>query len=83
MGFVESYAAVTGDGVPLGARYWPTRRVPVAGVDLVVRDVPGAAADLPPALFVHGLGGSGERPYAEGRGFAGIAQRGSPSRPQY
>jgi pimeloyl-ACP methyl ester carboxylesterase len=32
--------------------------VPVAGVDLLVRDVPGAAADLPPALFVHGLGGS-------------------------
>jgi pimeloyl-ACP methyl ester carboxylesterase len=37
---------------------WPERRVPVAGVDLLVRDVPDAAADLPPALFVHGLGGS-------------------------
>jgi pimeloyl-ACP methyl ester carboxylesterase len=58
MGFVESYAAVTGDGVPLGAQEWPARRVPVGGVDLLVRDAPGAAADLPPALFVHGLGGS-------------------------
>lgn len=58
MGFVESYGAVTGTGVPLGAQEWPARRVPVAGVDLLVRDVPGAAADLPPALFVHGLGGS-------------------------
>ncbi|WP_238153413.1 alpha/beta fold hydrolase [Kribbella speibonae] len=37
---------------------WPERRVPVAGVDLLVRDVPDAAPDLPPALFVHGLGGS-------------------------
>jgi len=58
MGFVESYGAVTGTGVPLGAQEWPARQVPVAGVDLLVRDVPGAAADLPPALFVHGLGGS-------------------------
>jgi pimeloyl-ACP methyl ester carboxylesterase len=58
MGAVESYGAVTGAGAPLGAQEWPTRRVPVAGVDLVVRDAPGAAADLPPALFVHGLGGS-------------------------
>jgi pimeloyl-ACP methyl ester carboxylesterase len=58
MGFVESYGAVTGTGVPLGAQEWPARRVPVAGVDLLVRDVPGAAVDLPPALFVHGLGGS-------------------------
>ncbi|WP_329481030.1 alpha/beta hydrolase [Kribbella sp. NBC_01510] len=55
---MESYGAVTGTGVPLGAQEWPARRVPVAGVDLLVRDVPGAAADLPPALFVHGLGGS-------------------------
>ncbi|TDW87109.1 pimeloyl-ACP methyl ester carboxylesterase [Kribbella pratensis] len=39
-------------------RKWPERRVPVAGVDLLVRDVPDAAPDLPPALFVHGLGGS-------------------------
>ncbi|WP_238150798.1 alpha/beta fold hydrolase [Kribbella sindirgiensis] len=37
---------------------WPERRVPVAGVDLLVRDVPDAVPDLPPALFVHGLGGS-------------------------
>jgi pimeloyl-ACP methyl ester carboxylesterase len=37
---------------------WPERRVSVAGVELLVRDVPGAAPDLPPALFVHGLGGS-------------------------
>jgi pimeloyl-ACP methyl ester carboxylesterase len=58
MGFVESYGAVTGTGVPLGAQEWPARRVPVAGVDLLVRDVPGAAEDAPPALFVHGLGGS-------------------------
>ncbi|TDO64101.1 pimeloyl-ACP methyl ester carboxylesterase [Kribbella sp. VKM Ac-2571] len=39
-------------------RKWPERRVPVAGVDLLVRDVPDAAPDLPPALFVHGMGGS-------------------------
>ena len=58
MGFVESYAAVTGTGVPLGAQEWPARTVPVAGVDLHVREVPGAAKDLPPALYVHGLGGS-------------------------
>lgn len=32
--------------------------MPVAGVDLLVRDLPGAAPDLPAALFVHGLGGS-------------------------
>ncbi|WP_433161129.1 alpha/beta fold hydrolase [Kribbella sp. CA-247076] len=55
---MERYAAVTGESVRLGAQEWPARRVPVAGVDLLVRDVPGAAADLPPALFVHGLGGS-------------------------
>jgi pimeloyl-ACP methyl ester carboxylesterase len=58
MGLVESYAAVTGGAVRLGAQEWPARRVPVAGVDLHVRHAPGAAADLPPALFVHGLGGS-------------------------
>ncbi|GAA1606016.1 alpha/beta hydrolase [Kribbella hippodromi] len=55
---VDSYGPVTGDGVPLGAREWPARRVPVDGVELLVRDVPDAAPDLPPALFVHGLGGS-------------------------
>jgi pimeloyl-ACP methyl ester carboxylesterase len=44
--------------VPPELQEWPERRVPVAGVDLLVRDVPGAAPDLPPALFVHGLGGS-------------------------
>ena len=55
---VDSYGPVTGDAVPGGAQEWPERRVPVAGVELLVRDVPGAAADLPPALFVHGLGGS-------------------------
>lgn len=27
-------------------------------MDLLVRDVPGASEELPPALFVHGLGGS-------------------------
>jgi pimeloyl-ACP methyl ester carboxylesterase len=37
---------------------WPERRVSVAGVELLVRDVPGARPELPPALFVHGLGGS-------------------------
>ncbi|MEV0285751.1 MULTISPECIES: alpha/beta hydrolase [unclassified Kribbella] len=55
---MESYASVTESGVPLGAQEWPARQVPVAGVDLLVREVPGVAADLPPALFVHGLGGS-------------------------
>lgn len=55
---MESYGAVTGASVPLAAQEWPSRRVPVAGVDLLVRDVPGAAQDLPPALYVHGLGGS-------------------------
>lgn len=55
---VESYGGVTGHKVPLAAQRWPSRTVPVAGADLLVRDVPGAAVDLPPALFVHGLGGS-------------------------
>ncbi len=58
MGSMDSYAGVTSSGVSLGAQEWPARHVPVAGVDLHVRDAPGAAADLPPALFVHGLGGS-------------------------
>lgn len=58
MGFVESYAAVTEAAAAVGAQEWPARTVPVAGVDLHVRDIPGAAEDLPPALFVHGLGGS-------------------------
>jgi pimeloyl-ACP methyl ester carboxylesterase len=55
---MESYGAVTGASVPLGVQEWPARTVPVTGVDLLVRDAPGAAKDLPPALFVHGLGGS-------------------------
>ncbi|MDX2969431.1 alpha/beta fold hydrolase [Kribbella solani] len=55
---MDSYGSVTGDGVPLGAREWPARRVSVDGVELLVRDVPDAAPNLPPALFVHGLGGS-------------------------
>ncbi|WP_112244037.1 alpha/beta fold hydrolase [Kribbella monticola] len=55
---MESYGAVTGTSVSLGAQEWPARTVPVAGVDLLVREVPDAAKDLPPALFVHGLGGS-------------------------
>ncbi|WP_460665380.1 alpha/beta fold hydrolase [Kribbella swartbergensis] len=55
---MESYAAVTGGAVRLGAQEWPARRVRVAGVDLLVREAPGAATELPPALFVHGLGGS-------------------------
>lgn len=57
MGSVDSYGPVTG-GVPVELQEWPGRRVSVAGVELLVRDVPGAAPDLPPALFVHGLGGS-------------------------
>jgi pimeloyl-ACP methyl ester carboxylesterase len=57
-GFVESYGAVTGASVSLGTQEWPARTVPVAGVDLLVRETPGAAKDLPPALYVHGLGGS-------------------------
>jgi pimeloyl-ACP methyl ester carboxylesterase len=55
---VETYGSVTGTSVPLGAQEWPARTVPVTGVDLLVRDLPGAPADRPPALFVHGLGGS-------------------------
>src|SRR5215216_5758515 len=55
---MESYGSVAGASVALGVQEWPARTVPVAGVDLFVRDVPGAASDLPPALFVHGLGGS-------------------------
>ncbi|TDU91628.1 pimeloyl-ACP methyl ester carboxylesterase [Kribbella voronezhensis] len=55
---MESYGSVTGTSVPLGAQEWPARTVPVAGIDLLVREVPGAAKELPPALFVHGLGGS-------------------------
>ncbi|WP_410784972.1 alpha/beta fold hydrolase [Kribbella sp. C-35] len=55
---MDSYGPVTGDAVPVELQKWPERRVPVAGVELLVRDVPDAAPDLPPALFVHGLGGS-------------------------
>ncbi|TCC10051.1 alpha/beta fold hydrolase [Kribbella soli] len=55
---MESYGPVTGDAEPVELQKWPERRVPVAGVELLVRDVPQAAPDLPPALFVHGLGGS-------------------------
>ncbi|WP_350273944.1 alpha/beta fold hydrolase [Kribbella sp. HUAS MG21] len=55
---MDSYGPVTGDDAPAELRQWPERRVPVAGVDLLVRDVPDAAPELPPALFVHGLGGS-------------------------
>ncbi|TCC42250.1 alpha/beta hydrolase [Kribbella speibonae] len=55
---MDSYGPVTGDAAPVELQKWPERRVPVAGVDLLVRDVPDAAPDLPPALFVHGLGGS-------------------------
>ncbi|HEY0617069.1 MAG TPA: alpha/beta hydrolase [Kribbella sp.] len=55
---MESYGAVTGASVPLGAQQWPARKVPVAGGELLVRETPGAAKELPPALFVHGLGGS-------------------------
>ncbi|GAB2593445.1 alpha/beta fold hydrolase [Kribbella endophytica] len=55
---MDSYAGVTGAGAPLGAQEWPARTVPVAGVDLLVREVPDASKDLPPALYVHGLGGS-------------------------
>ncbi|GAA3108796.1 alpha/beta hydrolase [Kribbella aluminosa] len=58
MGPVDSYGPVTGDAVPVELQEWPERRVPVAGVELLVRDLPAAAPDLPPALFVHGLGGS-------------------------
>jgi pimeloyl-ACP methyl ester carboxylesterase len=55
---LESYGAVTGATTPRGAQEWPARTVPVSGVDLLVRDVPGTDEKLPPALFVHGLGGS-------------------------
>jgi pimeloyl-ACP methyl ester carboxylesterase len=55
---MDSYAGVTGASVPLGTQEWPARTVPVAGVDVLVRDTPGGSPDLPPAVFVHGLGGS-------------------------
>jgi pimeloyl-ACP methyl ester carboxylesterase len=55
---VETYGPVTNASVSLGVQEWPARTAPVAGVDLNVRDVPGAAKDSPPALFIHGLGGS-------------------------
>jgi pimeloyl-ACP methyl ester carboxylesterase len=55
---MESYGAVTGASVPLGAQEWPARTARVAGVGVLVRDLPGSAPDLPPAVFVHGLGGS-------------------------
>ncbi len=42
----------------LGTRTWPGRMVTVDGADVFVRDVPDAAADAPPLVFVHGLGGS-------------------------
>ncbi|GAA1601720.1 alpha/beta hydrolase [Kribbella sancticallisti] len=55
---MDTYGPATGASAASGAQEWPARTVPVAGVDLLVRDVPGAAEHLPPALFVHGLGGS-------------------------
>ncbi|GAA1547097.1 alpha/beta hydrolase [Kribbella lupini] len=55
---MDSYGAVTGESVPLGTQQWPARTVPVAGVDVLVRDTPSTSPDLPPAVFVHGLGGS-------------------------
>ncbi len=55
---MDSYGAVTGASVPLGSQEWPARIVRVGGGELLVRDTPGAAKELPPALFVHGLGGS-------------------------
>jgi pimeloyl-ACP methyl ester carboxylesterase len=55
---MDSYAGVTDASVPLGTQEWPARTVPVAGVDVLVRDTPGGSPDLPPAVFVHGLGGS-------------------------
>lgn len=39
---------------------WPGRCVDLGGVDLFVRRTPAERADLPPALFVHGLGGSSQ-----------------------
>ncbi|MGW2838078.1 alpha/beta fold hydrolase [Streptomyces sp. NPDC001493] len=36
------------------------RTVPLAGLSLTVRSRPGARAGLPPALYVHGLGGSSQ-----------------------
>jgi pimeloyl-ACP methyl ester carboxylesterase len=45
------------DGVPPP---WPGRHVSTGGVDLHVRYTPDPDPELPPALFVHGLGGSAQ-----------------------
>jgi pimeloyl-ACP methyl ester carboxylesterase len=53
---VERLAGV--EAVALAGREWPHRTVRVDGVELCVREVPGAAEGAEPVLFVHGLGGS-------------------------
>jgi pimeloyl-ACP methyl ester carboxylesterase len=47
-----------GGSVALAAKEWPLRMVEVGEIPLAVREVPGTDPELPPALFVHGLGGS-------------------------
>ncbi len=42
-----------------GVQAWPGHPVRVAGQDLYVRVTPPTTGDAEPALFVHGLGGSG------------------------
>lgn len=39
---------------------WPGRLVEIDGVATYVRDTPGTTPDAEPALYVHGLGGSGQ-----------------------
>lgn len=44
--------------VALAAREWPYRMIRVDGLDACLREVPDADPELPPVVFVHGLGGS-------------------------
>lgn len=46
------------EAVALATRVWPLRMVRVGDVELAVREVPDADPGVPPAVFVHGLGGS-------------------------
>ena len=66
LGVVERLAGV--EAVALAGREWPHRTVRLDGVELCVREVPDAAEDADPVLFVHGLGGSSLNFTAIGRG---------------
>jgi pimeloyl-ACP methyl ester carboxylesterase len=50
------------DGLPpldVSAPPWPGRRIAVGGAQIYARATPATSTDAEPALYVHGLGGSG------------------------